>query len=134
MEHDECRATFQFPIAGQNIYMHGTTGAWNPIADQLRGAVELWYREYTDATVADIRNCCGGERFSSIGHFLQIAQDRVIRIGCASARFTTIQWATTLVTCNYSFGNVLNQAVYQIGDSGSGCTTRNTQFSNLCAS
>ncbi|XP_070497945.1 antigen 5 like allergen Cul n 1-like [Chironomus tepperi] len=133
MDHDQCRSTVTFPLAGQNIYMHGTTGEFGPIENQLRGAVDLWYREYTSTTVADIRNCCGGERISAIGHFLQMVQDRAIRIGCAAARFTTVQWATTLVTCNYSFGNVLNQAVYQIGNPGSACRTRDSTFPNLCS-
>ena len=133
MEHDQCRSTTQFPFAGQNIYMHGTTGDWNPIEQQLTGAINLWFNEYRLATSSDISNCCGGDRLPQIGHFLQMVQDNVIRIGCAAARFTTIQWATTLVTCNYSWGNILNQAVYTAGPAGSGCTPRHITFNNLCS-
>ncbi|CAG9807638.1 unnamed protein product [Chironomus riparius] len=132
MEHDQCRSTSQFPFAGQNIYMHGTTGDWNPIAQQLNGAAKLWFEEYRLSNSSDISNCCGGSRFPQIGHFLQMVQDRVIRIGCASARYSTIQWATTLVTCNYSWGNFNNQPVYRSGDPGSRCTTRHGTFTNLC--
>lgn len=132
MAHDQCRSTIQFPFAGQNIYMHGTTGNWNPIAQQLKGAVDLWFRENTLAKPENIDNCCGGDDFSKIGHFLQMVQDRLIRIGCAAARYTTIEWATTIVTCNYSWGNFLNQPVYQTGPTASNCTSRHSPFTNLC--
>jgi hypothetical protein len=133
MEHDQCRSTIPFPFAGQNIYMHGTTGTWNPINEQLRGAVELWYRENEVTRPTDISNCCGGDRLSEVGHFLQMVQDRVVRIGCAAARYTTIHWATTLVTCNYSWGNILNQPVYLEGTNpGANCTTRHQAYPNLC--
>lgn len=134
MEHDQCRATVRFPFAGQNIYMHGTTGEFDPIEQQLEGAVNLWFNEHVDANPSDITNCCGGERFSKIGHFLQLVQDRVVRIGCAALRYSTVQWRTTLVTCNYSMGNVLDRPVYETGPAGSGCRTRDSFYNNLCTS
>ena len=132
MRHDSCRATAQFPYAGQNLYMHGTSGAFNPIANQLLDAVNRWFNEYTLASPNDINSCCGGENFYNIGHFLQVVQDRAIRIGCAASRFTDGQWRRTLVACNYSWPNFLNSPVYVTGAAGSGCSSRNSVFTNLC--
>lgn len=132
MRHDSCRATAQFPYAGQNLYMHGTSGAFQPISTQLLDAVNRWYNEYLLASPNDITSCCGGDNFNNIGHFLQLVQDRAIRIGCAASRFTETPWRRTLVACNYSWPNFLNSPVYAVGAAGSGCSSRNSVFTNLC--
>lgn len=132
MRHDACRATPSFPYAGQNLYWGGTSGAFPDVSNSLREAIQLWYNEYQKASQADIDTCCGGNNFPNIGHFLQIAQDNVIRVGCAVARYTQ-QWRTTLIACNYSWGNILGWPVYVSGTAGSGCTNgRDSVFTNLC--
>jgi len=132
MNHDACRSTAEFRYAGQNLYMHGTSGAFQPISTQLLDAVNRWYNEYTLASPGDISSCCGGDNFYNIGHFLQVVQDRAIRIGCAASRFTATPWRRTLIACNYSWPNFMNQPVYVAGAPGSGCTSRNSVFTNLC--
>jgi hypothetical protein len=41
--------------------------------------------------------------------------DRSTRIGCAMARYTQPDgWKSTLITCNYSFTNIMSQPIYLV--------------------
>lgn len=135
MKHDKCRATEKYQNAGQNIYYSATTGAPGDINADLAKAVNMWFDEYKLASQSDTDNCCGGSKFSKIGHFLQVAQDQAVAVGCAAARYTKNGWKTTLVTCNYSHGNILSRQVYAGGSPASACPKgRNTVLNGLCNS
>ena len=133
MKHDGCRATTKYRRAGQNLYWAATTGSYKDVNSDLIGAVKSWFDEYKDTSQSDIDTCCGGGRLSKIGHFLQVAQDRAIAIGCAVSRYTDGKWKTTLVACNYSYGNILNRNVYATGPAASSCPNgKNSIFTSLC--
>ncbi|KAL7023012.1 hypothetical protein ACKWTF_012469 [Chironomus riparius] len=133
MKHDGCRATEKFPRAGQNLFWTATTGSYKDVNSALTSAVQSWFDEYKLASQSDIDNCCGGGRLSKIGHFLQMAQDRAIAVGCSVSRYTNGKWKTTLVACNYSFGNILDNHVYATGPAASACPKgKNSVFTSLC--
>lgn len=98
-------------------------------------AVLSWFNERADVKQKDIFKCCGGTRFSKIGHFLQVIQDKVTSVGCAASRYTKNGSRHTLVTCNYSHPNVINFPVYEIGSPASKCPSgREMIYINLCKS
>lgn len=133
MEHDACFKTTQFPTAGQNLYWMGATNYDSDVNKIFANAVNSWYNEVKDATPADINKCCGGAKFSKIGHFLQVVRDRVVAIGCAASRYTSGKWKSTLVACNYSYGNMVGTPVYVFGSTGLDCLSgRDSVFKNLC--
>ena len=133
MKHDGCRATAKYPRAGQNLYWTATTGSYKDVNIALTSAVQSWFDEYELASQSDIEKCCGGSKLSKIGHFLQLAQDRTVAVGCASSRYTKGKRKTTLVACNYSFGNIRDNHVYATGPTASACPNgKNSVFTSLC--
>lgn len=129
MQHDDCIKTDQFPVAGQNLYWMGSSTYDNDVNKILANAVNSWYSEIKDASQADIDRCCG----NNIGHFTQVVRDNVFAIGCAASRYTDGQWKSTLVACNYSYGNMQNTPVYVTGSTASACSKgRDSTYSNLC--
>lgn len=133
MNHDSCRSTVHYPDAGQNLYMESTTGKFNDINVSLKGAVNAWFNEYKNGAQPAISSCCGGSNFSKIGHFLQVAQDQAEAVGCGVARYLSDGWNTTLIACNYSYGNMGGDRVYTISTPTSSCNSvKNTAYSGLC--
>lgn len=134
MQHDGCRATDAYPSAGQNLYWEGATNFDSDVNKVLLNAVNGWYNEVKDANQGDINNCCGGNKFPKIGHFTQVVRDKVVAIGCAASRFTDNNgWKSTLIACNYSYGNMMGTPVYISGNTASQCRNgRDSVFGNLC--
>ena len=134
MKHDACRATKAFRYPGQNLYWSGTTGPYPDCKKVLENAFNGWIGEARYATFAAINKCCGGNVGGQvIGHFTQVAKNSVIRIGCAMARYTTSRFKNSLVACNYSYGNMVNEPVYRIGIPGRACKKgRNSTYKSLC--
>lgn len=133
MAHDKCRATKQYPRAGQNIYFYSSVKDFLDADAVFANAMAKWFNEYKQADQSVIDTCCGGKKLGLIGHFLQLAQDRAVAVGCAVAMYTKNNWKTMLVTCNYSFGNIRRSKVYLSGPPTSACSNRaNSIFRNLC--
>lgn len=133
MNHDKCRKTEKYPKAGQNLYYTATTGNFKDIKAILINTVNDWFDEYKLTSQASINKCCGGNNLSKIGHFLQVAQDQAVAVGCAVSKYTNGKWKTTLVACNYSYGNILNTNVYKTGSPASACPNgKNSVYSSLC--
>jgi hypothetical protein len=135
-EHEPCKKTLSNKIYGQNLFSEITSGRIeNDINQLLVNVVLSWYNEKKESSQADINQCCGGYKFSKIGHFLQVIQDKVTSIGCAAARFTKNGETHILATCNYSHPNVVGKPTYVSGNSASQCPSgRDLIFMNLCNS
>lgn len=137
MEHDGCIKTDAFPVAGQNLYWAGAKPNHDSdINKVLLNSVNSWYNEFKDANQNDINNCCGGSKFMKIGHFTQVVRDKVVAIGCAASRYTDSNgWKSTLIACNYSYGNMVGTPVYIGGNPASKCPKgRDSIYGNLCRS
>lgn len=131
MAHDVCFKTPTYPAAGQNLYWYGATNHDSDINKVLTNAVNAWYSEIKYATQANIDKCCGD--YTKIGHFTQVVRDSAIAIGCAASRYTSGTWKSTLIACNYSYGNMVNTPVYYTGSIGSACPNgKDSTYPNLC--
>lgn len=138
MKHDQCRSTFKFRDAGQNLYNRKTTGDLETAAIVIPKAVQSWYAESSFATQSDIDKCCNSASGQTIGHFTQVVSDRSGHVGCAISAFTSPSasglWKVNLVACNYGFTNMDDWNVYQTGKTASGCTSGvNPEFKALCS-
>lgn len=113
-----------------------TLGSYSEgIEKVLTDSVLSWYNEKKDSNQGDINKCCGGLKFSRVGHFLQVVQDKVASIGCAAVTYTKNRSKHVLVTCNYSYPNVDGSPTYVSGKVGSQCPSgRDYIFTNLCKS
>jgi hypothetical protein len=118
--HDGCiKSSNKNFIPGQNLFKLG--GRSSNINQLLENAVTLWYDEVKNVNP---RTMEGG------GHFTQVVRDQCEAIGCAIA-YSAIG---TIVTCNYSFGNIRGRGpVYVAGKAASECRRgRDLRFKNLC--
>ncbi|XP_070497993.1 venom allergen-1-like [Chironomus tepperi] len=133
IKHDKCRATEKYPRAGQNLFWKASTGSFKDVNSVLNAAVKSWFDEYKLASQSNIDTCCGGGKLKKIGHFLQMAQDKAVAVGCAVSKYTNGKWKTTLVACNYSYGNILQNHVYTTGRAASDCPKgTSSEYTSLC--
>lgn len=103
-------------IPGQNLYIY--SARTSDINGILKNAVETWYDEVKSVNPTTMS---GG------GHFTQVVRDQAVAVGCAVGQSNI----GTLVTCNYSFGNI--GPVYTAGYAGSKCAKGTDGFyRNLC--
>lgn len=96
-------------------------GQQSDINKLVKSAVAAWYNEVKNV---DPKKMSGG------GHFTQVVRDQCVAIGCAIGSSAT----GTIVTCNYSFGNIGGSGpVYVMGKTASACPKgRDSIFKNLC--
>uniref|UniRef100_A0A182RD99 SCP domain-containing protein n=1 Tax=Anopheles funestus TaxID=62324 RepID=A0A182RD99_ANOFN len=122
--HDECRSTKRYRNAGQNIGRMSRTG--NVTIDLDRAITDLtnkWWQEYveTNQTVMDDYRPVGDG--VDVGHFAQMASDRVTAVGCGATRYYNDARKRSYVyyVCNYSHRNELGEPVYRKGTQCSKC-------------
>lgn len=160
-QYDACRNTYDFQFVGQNIAADYRQHNFQTKRHMITHSIKMWYDEVENADQNDIDSCCPPEirrkrdleqsngvrdlsglyarrppvrKSSFVGHFTQVVQDRSTKVGCAIAKYTQDGYKTTVMTCDYSFGNVLYAKVYESGDTASNCTTgTNPQFPALCS-
>ncbi|KAL7023010.1 hypothetical protein ACKWTF_012467 [Chironomus riparius] len=133
MEHDACRRTPQYMSAGQNLWIQSSSVAYMPILTAAAGAGNCWFNEYKLTNQTLIQSCC---KPASAGHFTQFSKYSVVAIGCAVARYmdpNNRNAKTTLVACNYSYGNLVGQPIYIPGPPASSCKNgKHPIYTNLC--
>lgn len=56
-----------------------------------------------------------------IGHFTQLIWAKSPQVGCAMVNYKEGKFNAYLFACNYVYGNVLRQTVYDSGPTGSAC-------------
>lgn len=77
-------------------------------------------------------------RLPVVGQFTQWVQSKAEAIGCAAIMSTMTygeeEYGTFLLTCNYSWGNLLGSPVYVAGETASNCTTGpDDTYPGLCS-
>ncbi|ALC49418.1 CG32679, partial [Drosophila busckii] len=135
MKHDACRNTKQFKSSGQNLAIMSYTGNRNARTDEemLAQSVTMWWNEYKDTTMAQMRKYPSNYKGPAIGHFTAMMQQTNMALGCAAARYKDATYHNFLVACNYATTNIIGRAVYTDGATASGCTKgKNPNYAGLC--
>lgn len=120
------------PFDGQNIY--AVVGAYeNDMVKVAENSVKDWYAEIENTTMSDMTPCC--PNLEKTGHFTQVIRDRADRVGCSAGHFHDLGAKLTVVTCNYSFGNLRDTPSYVTGAPASKCKSgNNPDYPALCSS
>lgn len=133
MQHDACRSTDEFRLAGQNLAIRSTFGDPETLEVFIEKVITDWYDESKNAQQSDIDNCCKSASGKTIGHFTQLVTDRATKVGCAITRYSEGTWTNTLIACNYAFTNLNRAKVYTSGAPASSCTLGpNPDYPALC--
>jgi len=140
--HDKCRNTEKYRLAGQNLAILGKTDRFVQIPEAITEYMREFYAEKDDVASIDVNVCCG-ESVSpkkNIFHFTQMVNDKAIAVGCAFAAYhdSVIKppdvYKMVLGACNYAFFNMVGQPIYTSGPVASQCTTgTNPKYPGLCA-
>lgn len=103
MEHDECRNTAKYKIAGQNLAIFGSKPNFRPIKEAIQESIQSWYDEYKDVpSLREVEKLGSSRAKKPIGHWTQLVQSKVNRIGCSAVQFTDRRgWKQILIGCNY---------------------------------
>lgn len=136
MQHDSCRNTAKFKIAGQNLYSTCGFPKVAPIPTAVNQSMEGWFNEYKDVpNINEVRSLGSSRARKPIGHWTQFVQSKADRIGCAIVKYSDqSDWKCMVIACNYAAGNLMQKPIYNIGAPASQCKTgRNPNYPGLCS-
>ncbi|XP_055588385.1 antigen 5 like allergen Cul n 1-like [Uranotaenia lowii] len=138
-EHDECRATDTFKMAGQNLAIrsHSSFGRgieqYKNTKEVVVNMTQAWFDEIKDCNMEYLRTGSGPVT-GVVGHFTQIVADRCTKVGCVLVRWRHPDEGKNEVSyylvCNYSFGNL--PPYYESGPTASECKKVNPRYPGLC--
>lgn len=139
MKHDGCRATNEFPKAGQNLGYTCSTKKNRPIKFCVDRIIEGWRNESSLTDISIISSYTRTEK--QIGHYTVCIKDNNYACGCAVARYIKItkgeEYDCVMMTCNYAKTNIIGEPVYTAGSPGSDCEYIGREISetyeNLCS-
>uniref|UniRef100_A0A182QSK8 SCP domain-containing protein n=1 Tax=Anopheles farauti TaxID=69004 RepID=A0A182QSK8_9DIPT len=135
-EHDECRSTYQFLHAGQNLAV-GSYYLETNIFEIVRNLTTLWHNEYADTT-QEVLDRYTTDYNATIGHYTQMISDRTVAIGCGIViypkKMEDFVFKMVLYACNYAITSIVGQPVYLKGETGSRCATgTSSDYAGLCS-
>lgn len=136
-EHDQCRATPQYPYSGQNIYLQATLGYVPNATQAIERGIEGWFEEWKTARPSLVDKLTRDQ--SQAFHFTVMANDRNNRVGCGMIKYLSPEksqlFDAFLLTCNYEYTNILGQPVYARGKACTGCASGcSSKYQSLCKS
>nr|CAH7724542.1 unnamed protein product [Callosobruchus chinensis] len=135
-DHDKCRGTKKFKVAGQNLFMSKAKSG-----DQKLGfaepekfvetGIQAWYDEIKLASPTDVD---AFQMNLATGHWTQLIWAETTHLGCAiSAQFNGEE---VYLACNYGpEGNLVNKKIADRGEPCSKCPLGifcNQEYKNLC--
>ncbi|GAB0098730.1 hypothetical protein DMENIID0001_145190 [Sergentomyia squamirostris] len=129
-QHDQCRASNEFPYSGQNLAISWSSQPFINIQATLQGQVNSWYDTEMSIVRDRMQSCI--DKFTSspncleAGHFTVMVKDSNRACGCAAYTFRQFMqgnwWYTLMTTCNYADTNMLNSPIYARGAACSACS------------
>uniref|UniRef100_A0A182W654 Venom allergen-1 n=1 Tax=Anopheles minimus TaxID=112268 RepID=A0A182W654_9DIPT len=133
--HDECRSTYQFLHAGQNLAV-GSYYLETNIFEIISNLTRLWYNEHRDTT-QEVLDKYTTDYNATIGHYTQMISDRTTAIGCGVViypqKMEDFVFKMVLYACNYALTSIVHQPVYLKGEPASRCATgTNPDYAGLC--
>jgi hypothetical protein len=121
-----------FPYVGQNIYNFYNSKVLSE-AEVITKTVNKWYDERAWTSVEEIKS--KHPSGSKNGHFTQMVWWNACRIGCAGARWFDNGRNYGYMVCNYNYGNMIDEPIFNIGETASECKTgANKKYPGLCSS
>ncbi|XP_005188844.3 antigen 5 like allergen Cul n 1-like [Musca domestica] len=138
VDHDDCRNTYRFRNAGQNLVgIARHKGDVQNITEILLEDIWLWYTEFKVIDSSYITKFRTTRNFEKYGHFAQFVLDRNTHVGCSMVRFTHAEYKFLYkyhLSCNYASVYALEVPVYAAGKPASGCQTGpNPKYPGLCS-
>ncbi|XP_041781124.1 antigen 5 like allergen Cul n 1-like [Anopheles merus] len=135
-EHDECRSTYQYLHAGQNLAV-GSYYLETDIFEIIHNLTGLWHREYLDTT-QEVLDKYTTDYNATIGHYTQMVSDRTTAIGCGVViypkKMEDFVFKMVLYACNYAITSIVHQPIYRKGEPASRCRTgTNPDYAGLCS-
>ena len=132
-QHDQCRATPDYPYAGQNLYYKATSQA-NPNATAaVESGLNSWFNEWTIAD-PNIVDSIQWEMWRAF-HFSVMVHDQNNNVGCGLLKYNymsgSYEMNSYMLTCDYGYTNMLNEPMYLTGTPCSECTC-STTYPALC--
>lgn len=137
MAHDECVRTANYKHAGQNVYQkcyHPMS--WFPIPSDIGNqGVQSWINEFHNVSDISIEHFVDNDIIAKYGRYLQVVKNNADRVGCSIVRYHNSEdFICDLLVCNYNVGNLIDYPTYEIGPTGSKCSTGfNPTFPGLCS-
>lgn len=133
-QHDQCRATPQYPNSGQNLYYSATAMQYANASQTVEEALAAWFDEWEIARSGIVDNLVYNDWEAF--HFTVMINDNHNKVGCGLIEYNFDYWGYTfdafMLTCNYGYTNMINQPVYVRGTPCSQCTC-SAQYPALCS-
>lgn len=132
-QHDDCRATPDFPYSGQNLYYTATSGTNTNATAAAEKGLKSWFEEWKVAD-PDIVDSIEWEMWAAF-HFSIMVHDQNNYVGCGLLKYSYMSGSTQMnsfmLTCNYEYTNMLSEPMYVRGTPCSQCTC-STTYPSLC--
>ncbi|XP_050085262.1 antigen 5 like allergen Cul n 1-like [Anopheles aquasalis] len=123
--HDRCRATTTYPYSGQTlgkltkcVRQQGARElSINVQRHVILHLVDRWFAEHRDTDESDVRHYShrSSKRKFQIGHFLQLINCNVCKLGCSLVSYRVHRppkvCATFILCCNYSYINIIDRPI-----------------------
>jgi hypothetical protein len=130
--HDKCRGTPKFPYAGQNLAIRWSSNPTAINSQVISFFMSQWFAEYKDVTPSQIqKNPSSSPKL--IGHFTAMVIDKTKRVGCGMTKHVNANGYNWEFGCDYSFTNIIDQPVYEVGTTASKCSKgKSSVYQGLC--
>lgn len=132
-QHDECRATPQYPNSGQNLYYMATAMQYPNASRAIDEGLTAWFEEWQIAR-AGLVDGLAWDDWEAF-HFTVMVNDKNGKVGCGLIQYNYDYYYWTfdafMLTCNYEYTNMINQPMYVRGTPCSQCTC-SAKYSALC--
>lgn len=132
-QHDQCRATPNYPYSGQNLYYTATSAQYSSASNAISNGLSSWFDEWKVAPAAIVNQLQWS--MSAAFHFSVMVNDRNNRVGCGLLQYQYYSGRTLMnafmLTCNYQYTNMIGQPMYTTGTPCSQCTC-STTYKQLC--
>lgn len=104
------------------------------VLETIEKAVRKWNEEYKNVYSTSVIDSLP-RAFSDIGHYTQMMKENSCFVGCCAVRWVSSDKTYQYWVCNYSYSNMLDQPVFERGETASKCTEGpHEYYTGLCAS
>ncbi|XP_058064262.1 venom allergen 5-like [Anopheles bellator] len=143
--HDKCRATPNHPYCGQTLGKltkcvptnREKELTINVHRNVILHLIDRWFAEHLDTKPTDVKHYSHNSslRKYEIGHFLQLINCNVCKMGCSLVSYREHRHhsvcSTYILCCNYSYINIINRPICSVNRYPGACE-KNGYYHHLC--